>query len=486
VILTVDLGTSVTKVMVWGEDGPLATGRAELETSFGEHGRVEQDATTWWVSVVHACAAVRAGEAGPELFDAVDVVSLTGARQSFVPVTATGKPVGPGLVWSDRRAGTEAQALADALGGADQVRQATGMVLDGSAMAAKIAWLARHEPDRLAGARWLLSPRDLVVWRMTGTVVTDPTLASASGLYDASGEVVPALAGPAVGLLAEVVAPTTVVGALVPDAAGALGLRPGTSVVVGAGDRACEVLGTGASAGRPMVSWGTTANVSVPCARRPDALVAGVVVTAGAFDGWVVEGGLSAAGSFLAWLAALSGTDVDRLVDAARSSPPGARGVVATPWLGGARAPWWRDRARAAFVGLGFEHDAGDLARAAVEAVAYDAARCLAAVTAGPEAATVDGLAASGDVRSVGLWLDVLAGVTALPVRRRRFGEAASTGAVLVAARATGTAWELDRIDPIVAELEPSPALVRRYRELRPMAERVASAVVDLGDGPAT
>jgi len=485
VILTVDLGTSVTKVMVWGEDGPLASGRAPLQTSFAPGGRVEQDASTWWVSLVHACAVARTGESGPSLFDAVVAVSFTGARQTFVPVTADGRPVGPALVWSDRRAGDEAQVLARAVGGAEHVRQRTGMVLDGSAVAAKIAWLSNHEPDRLSEARWLLAPRDLAVWRMTGTVVTDVTMASATGLYDATGAPLGELAGPALGLLPEPVPSTEVAGVLGEEAAGSLGLPPGIPVVVGAGDRACEVLGSGASPQRPMVSWGTTANVSVPCAGRPVPLPPGVVATAGALGGWVVEGGLSAAGSLMAWLASVTGTEVEELMRAARASPPGARGVTATPWLGGARAPWWRDEARAAFVGLGFEHDVGDLARAALEAVAFDAARCLRALRALPEAATPQGLAASGELAKVGLWLDVLAGVSALSVRCRRFGEAASTGAALVGARATGAVLELDRIDPVSADHEPPLALVRRYQELWPVAERVAGAVAALGGGSA-
>ncbi len=60
-----------------------------------------------------------------------------------------------------------------------------------------------------------------------------------------------------------------------------------------------------------------------------------------------------------------------------RSRPPGARGLVAVPWFGGARAPWWRDGARAGFVGASLDHDAGDFARAAVESVAAEVRRCL-------------------------------------------------------------------------------------------------------------
>src|SRR3974377_2037652 len=65
----------------------------------------------------------------------------------------------------------------------------------------------------------------------------------------------------------------------------------------------------------------------------------------------------------------------DELAKLAGESPPGARGVVAVPWLDGARAPWWRDTARAGFVGLSAGHEVGDLGRAGGEWGAGEAAR---------------------------------------------------------------------------------------------------------------
>ncbi len=189
-ILTVDLGTSVTKVVVWGDDGPKAMGRSSLRFTYSAGNRVEQDPLTWWPSLVAACEAARAelGAAGPSVFGAVRALGFSAARQTFVPVAADATPLGPALVWSDRRAGAEAVSLAESLGddGADMVRRRTGVVLDAGSVAAKIAWLGHHDPETLRAARWLLAPRDLVAWRLTGDVHTDHTLASATGLYQLS------------------------------------------------------------------------------------------------------------------------------------------------------------------------------------------------------------------------------------------------------------------------------------------------------------
>lgn len=482
-ILTVDFGTSVTKVALWSEDGLVTLARSDLVTARPQLGWAEQDPVSWWTSVVVACAEARAAESGA--FGSVDVVSCSAARQTFVPLTASAEPLGRGILWSDRRAVAEAGELAAALGGDEAVRARTGVPMDAGAVAAKIAWVARRQPGRLAASDWLLSPRDLVVWRLTGEVVTDPTLASRTGLYDADVEPVAELVGPAAGKLPRVVPSDHVAGRLRAVPAAELGLRPGIPVVVGAGDRQCEVLGAGASTDRPMVSWGTTANVSVPVGARPVPVPDGVVVSRAAIDGWLLEGGLSAAGSFLAWLGRLTGRDPVDLAALAAGSAPGARGVVAVPWLDGARAPWWRDDARAGFVGLASAHDAGDLARAVMEAVAWEVARCLEAVTSGRGGdEPVAGLTLGGAGTGIPLWVTILTSVTGLPATRRRSGEAASAGAAMLAARALGMELPLDRLDPVVAEVEPDPAAVERYRELRVTADRVAAVALDLGLPP--
>jgi xylulokinase len=477
VILTLDLGTTVTKAAIWGEDGLVARARVQLTTAHPAPGRAEQDPASWWGSVVTACAAL--GESTPDATSRVEVLCLAAARETFVPVAPDGRPLGPGLLWSDRRAATESSALSRRLGGADAVRALTGVPLDAGAVAAKIAWLDAHDPEQLTAARWLLTPRDLVLWRLTGEVVTDPTLASRSGLYAVDGELVEELAGPASGLLPPVVPSDAVIGALRPGPAAELGLPVGIPVVPGAGDRACEVLGTGASPHQPMVSWGTTANVSVPVDVPPDPMPPELARSRGAIDGWVLEGGLSAAGSFLDWLGRLLGQDPSALAGLAASSPPGARGVVAVPWLDGARAPWWRDGARAAFVGLGAAHDAGDLARAVLESVAWEVARCLRVLEAADPrcrpAVLVLGGGGAADV-----WVSVLTAVTNLSARRRRSADGASAGAALLAARALGRQVDLDRLDPPGARLLPDPAAAERYAALRPGAEETAAALLGL------
>lgn len=481
-ILTVDFGSSVTKVALWGQRGLDALASVPLRTRHPRAGWSEQDPNDWWASMTAACATLRAE--APASFTSVDVIGCTGARQTMALADADGQPLGPAILWSDRRAAAEASALAATMvGGTGPTGDGADppTPIDAASVAAKLAWLSVHDTGRLEACAWVLTPRDLVAWWLTGVVATDPTMASRSGLYDQAGQVVAELAGDSARRLAPVVPSDRVSGRLTVRAAEELGLTAGTPVVIGAGDRPCEVVGSGATESGPMVSWGTTANVSMPVGHRPGRSVDGLVVSRAADGGWLIEGGLSSAGSLIAWLGRLTGHSSAALAELARGCGPGAGGVVAVPWLEGARAPWWRDDASAAFAGLRPEHGPAELARAVFESVAWDLQRCLEVMSRrGPAGPPLSELRLGGSGTGVAVWTDVLTGITGLPVTRRRSGQAASAGAAVLAARAVGMERNLDLVDPPGARTDPEPGAMAAYRSLRESSDRISTAVLGL------
>jgi sugar (pentulose or hexulose) kinase len=190
----------------------------------------------------------------------------------------------------------------------------------------------------------------------------------------------------------------------------------------------------------------------------------------------LVEAGLSASGAALAWLADLTRHDHDELLQLAAGVPPGANGVIALPWFNGARGPWWRSDASAAFAGLRSTHGAADLARALVEAVALDVARCVELVASDAEALALAGGGAGDE-----LWRKVVAAACARPVRRREHDDAASVGARIVVGAALAEPVDLDEVNPVVAEEAPDEQLIESYSALRPRSDAAAAEFLELG-----
>lgn len=468
-VLTLDLGTGATKAGLWSGRRLVALTRVPIATAHPEAGWAEQDPTRWWSSVVEACTQVQA--VAPDAYAAVRAIGFAAARESFVLVDNALTPLGAGILWSDQRAGSEAEKLGDA----GEFRARTGVVLNAATHAAKLLWVRAHRAEQFAEARWVLAPRDLVVARLTGQVVTDPSLASRTGWFAIDGGGWTSVALDAAGERLPAVRPsTTVVDGLLRDVARDLQLDRDVAVVLGAGDRACEVLGVGATSERPMVSWGTTANVSVPL--TPGRYVpTEAQVSMGALGGYVQEAGLSSSGAAIGWLESITGWSRDDLITASGDVEPGAGGLLALAWLNGARAPWWRADTHAAFVGLTAAHGPAELARALVEAVALDAARCLEFLAPDARELLLAG-AGAGD----SLWRSVLAACARKPAVRQALDEAASVGAEMVVAAALGEPLDVGALNPMVTREEPNPALIDAYRDIRARSDTAAAAVLQL------
>ena len=294
-VLTFDFGTSATKVGLWSGSTLVALTRAPVETRHPAPGLAEQDPEAWWRAAVDAVSAARA--AAPDAFAQIRTVGASTARETFACFDRQLRPLTPGIVWSDTRAAAEVATLGDPAA----FRARTGVLATAGCCAAKIAWLRAHEPDRLRDAAWLLGPRDLVFARLTGRVQTDPTVASRTGLYALDGTWLgdDALAA----RLAPVVSSVEPAPVAHPDL---LDLPADVVAVWGAGDRACEAIGVAAAPDTPLVSFGTTANVSVPHPGPVAALPSTAQVSRMVDGGYLVEAGLSVAGAAFDWLASLT------------------------------------------------------------------------------------------------------------------------------------------------------------------------------------
>jgi xylulokinase len=492
-LLGVDLGTTGAKALVVdpsrGHAEPVADGYAPYPSAVGPDGRHEQDPEDWWDAAVRAVhAALQQVPSGR-----VAAVGLSGHMHAVAPVDVDGAAIRPAMTWADRRAAPQADALVPH---AALFAQRCANPVVPAFPAARIRWLADHEPQALAAARWLVQPKDLLRHRLTGTWGTDVSDAAGTLLFDVHARrwdpELWALVGADPRLAPPVQGSTQVVGTVTAAAATATGLHEGTPVVAGAGDVACAALGAGLVApGRVYVNTGTAAQVMAPS--RTPAPGRGFVFAQAVGRGYLTMASVYAAGMSVRWMERdvleLADGSAGALDGAAEPAPPGAGGVVYLPFLLGASAPVHDPTVRAGFLGIGPEHGRAHLARAVIEGVAFACLDSAAEVqrASGEQApGTAELLVGGGGARSPVL-RDVLAACAGTPVRRLDV-EASPMGAALLAGLGVGVWADVGEATATVgtsAVRRPGEAATAAYRRSRERYREAVRVVVDLAASPA-
>ncbi|HEX8102888.1 MAG TPA: glycerol kinase GlpK [Solirubrobacteraceae bacterium] len=388
-LLAIDQGTTGTTCLVFDLEGELVAGAYR---EFGQHfprpGWVEHDAAEIW-EVTHAVAGEALQEAGLRPGE-LEAVGITNQRETVVAWDpATGEPLHRALVWQDRRTAARCDELR-AAGEEATVRVRTGLVLDPYFSATKIEWLLRNVDGLAQRARegravfgtidsWLL-------FKLCGEHITDATNASRTLLLDiASGRWDPELCG-----LFGV--PERSLPAVRPSC-GELGrTRPdvfhGFDVPVAgvAGDQQAALFGQRClEPGLGKNTYGTgsfvLANAGTAVPRAPAGLLATVAWQIGLQTTYALEASIFVTGAAVQWL-----RDGLGIIGAAAETEELARslssndGVYFVPALTGLGSPHWDPYARGTVVGLTRGSSRAHLARAALEAMAYqtvDAVRAM-------------------------------------------------------------------------------------------------------------
>jgi glycerol kinase len=457
-ILAVDQGTTNTKAVLLDERAAvIARGVRPVPVTFPKPGWVEQDADQIWRSVVDAvdeCLS-RTGRARPM------ALALTNQRESAVVwERATGRPVGPVIVWQCRRTADRVQALA-ASGVEPLVRARTGLTLDPLFSATKIRWLIDHTPDgpaRAAGGDLCAGTIDSwLIWQLTGgaTHATDVTNASRTQLLDLASAGwdaellrifdVPAAVLPVVQSSSHVFGPVTTIAAIADV--------PVASVI---GDSHAALFGHAAFAsGSVKATYGTGSSLMMPRATpapSPRGLSTTIAWGVGASRQYAHEGNITVTGSGIAWIAGLlpCGGDPACAAELARSVPD-TGGAYFVPALAGLGAPHWDAEARGVISGLTRGTTPAHVARAAVEAVAYQVRDVFDAMDADagrPARLLADGGAAQNDTL-----MQFQADILGVPVRRDDSEDVSARGAAWLAGLAVGVWRSFDELAalPVVA-----------------------------------
>ena len=463
-ILSLDQGTSSSRALLFDEKAQVVSvAQREFRQIFPHPGWVEHDAEEIWASQLSvAHEALARADIRP---DQVRAIGITNQRETTVVWDRkTGQPIANAIVWQDRR--TSGMCKAWKADHGEMITEKTGLVVDSYFSASKLVWLLENVP----GARERAEAGELcfgtvdswLIWKLSqGQVhVTDPSNASRTMLYNIErgewdSELLELFGVPS-SLLPTVVpsqgefAETSVLGGTIPLAGiagdqqsalfGQLCHQPGYSKNT-YGTGCFMLLQTGAERRRSKnqllstIAWGRDGATSYA--------LEGSVCIGGAAVGWLRDGlGIIQ-----------SSSEVEPLARSVESSD----GVIFVPAFNGLGTPYWDQDARGTILGLTRGSGRAHIARATLEAIAFQVADLMEAMQKDAEvdlqALRVDGGAAQND-----LLMQIQADLLQAPVVRPKNTETTALGAALLAGLAVGLYPDMEYLsgcDEIDRTFEP-------------------------------
>jgi len=472
-VLALDQGTTSSRAIVFDEEGRICgLAQKELPQIYPRPGWVEHDPLVIWRDQLEAA---RQAIANARL-RALDIaaIGITNQRETTVLWERDGgRPLANAIVWQDRRTG-EACARLRSGGLEPQVRSRTGLLLDPYFSATKLAWLL----DTLPGARQRAWRGELafgtidtwLAWNLTGgrLHVTDATNASRTLLYDihrgAWDEDLLAMFDIPREVLPQVRRSSEVVGETQPELFGAA-----IPIAGMAGDQQAALFGQAChDPGMAKNTYGTGCFLLMHTGERAPPPAGGLIVTRAAQVSerpeYALEGSVFIAGAAVQWLRdglGLIGSAAE--VEDLAATVPDTGGACFVPAFAGLGAPYWDAEARGTLVGLTRGTTRAHLARATLEAIAFQSADLIAAMSGA--GAALSELRVDGGATANALLMQFQADVLGVPVVRPRIMETTALGAAYLGGLAAGV-WS-------------SPAALREHwaveRRFEPRMEKEAA-----------
>lgn len=474
-ILALDQGTTSSRAIVFNRQGTIVnTAQKEFKQIYPKAGWVEHDGNEIWSTQagVAAEAITGAGLNGKN----IAAIGITNQRETtLIWDRETGKPVHNAIVWQDRRTSDYCDKLKKKDGLVEKVQEKTGLILDSYFSATKIKWIL----DNVGGVRERAEKGELafgtmdswLVWNLTRGEqhITDVTNASRTMIYNIHSlewdqellELfdIPESLLPEVKQSSEVYGETktTIFASKVPIA----GI---------AGDQQAALFGQRCiESGMVKNTFGTGCFMVMNTGNKPIKSENNLLTTIGwQVDGkveYALEGSIFIAGAVVQWLRDELGliqksADVEKLA----ASVDNNDGVYLVPAFAGLGAPHWNQHARGTMVGLTRGSNAGHIARAALEGIAYqvmDVLKCMEA----DSGIDIQELRVDGGATANNMLMQFQADILQAPVVRPKTLETTALGAAYLAGLAVGywkdqkeinDQWQLDR--KFKTEMKPARA----------------------------
>lgn len=478
-----DLGTSGDKATLFSVSGKLIKNViCAYDTHFFNSTWAEQNPSDWWKAF---CLA------NQELLKGVDKrqvagIAFSGQMMGCVVVDHNGDVLRPAIIWADQRSIYEEQDIRKKIE-EWEFYKITGHRISSAYSIEKLMWIKNNEPEIYKKTYKMLQPKDYIIFRLTGRLVTDYTDASGTNCMDLENlkwsEKILKITEIDHEKLTDIQDSTCVTGVISKNISQECGLAAGTPVVLGAGDGLCAAVGAGSvNDGDAFNYLGSSSWVALtsgkPIFDRKMRTYNWAHMIKGKFS---PNGTMQAAGNSYQFIrkilckdlekkAVLEKIDIYELMNRELGqSGLGANGLLYLPYILGERSPRWNPNARGAFIGLKMEHQRKDLIRACVEGIIMNLSIILNVF----QQSTIDikalnvigGLAKSKEIRQI------IADVYGLEIRKlRRVDEATSMGAAVAAGIGVGELKDFNDISKFI-EIEdvarPQKNCFEEYKKLK-------------------
>jgi sugar (pentulose or hexulose) kinase len=484
-LVGIDVGTTSTRVAIYGVDGQLLSDAASShDITHPRLGWAEQNADVWWNGVVTATRCAMDKFIYPA--DSIKGIAITSMRQTFVCLDCYQKPLRPAILWYDTRHAAQVDWVRSTIGNLT-VYELTGSP-PGRRTVYKVMWLKENEPHIYDATFRIVFIPDYILLRLTGELATTPGVSFASGCLDVSNPTqwaenfiiqcglepdkwVPTIKMPGV-----------IAGLVTKSAASVTGFPEGTPVVLAAGDQACGNLGVGVcKPGILGINGGTSCALQTPSQRLPLIESMDHFVDFSPAGYYVAENGITSGTAALTeWFRDNFGhpeiTETnsegklwDALYELANLAPPGNMGMMVVPYFRGANGPLWDPRARGVIVGLSTDHGREHLMRGLLEGLAFESRRILENMERGTDI-EITSVRSYGGASNSDIWNQIFADVLGRPVTVSIDPSPVSLGAAIAAGYGVGLYRNpVDAAERMVQTrkiYEPNPLLVDLYSEL--------------------
>ncbi|MDF1813938.1 MAG: glycerol kinase GlpK [Verrucomicrobiales bacterium] len=455
-ILALDQGTTSSRSIIFDSHGSIVSSAQEEYTQiYPEPGRVEHDAKEIWASQLRTAREVIANS-GVAIAD-IAGIGITNQRETVVVWDRkTGEPVTNAIVWQDRRTAEYCRKLSEDKNAAPNIQRRTGLIIDAYFSGSKLRWILENVPgvrERAENGELAFGTVDSwLVWNLTGGAlhITDAGNASRTMLcridtVEWDPDLLQGFDIPA-SMLPEIRQSSEIYGSTIPELFGSP--LPVAGI---AGDQHAALFGQAChSSGMAKNTYGTGCFLLMNTGTEKVISRHNLLTTvAWQIDGvteYALEGSVFIAGAVVQWLRDQLGiieesSDIEALAQSVEDSG----GVYFVPAFAGLGAPHWDGFARGTIVGMTRGTNKAHLARAALEAIAFQSMELIEAMEKDSGIRLTE-LRVDGGATKNDLLMQIQADLLDVPVVRSNVAETTALGAAYLAGLATGVWADKDEI----------------------------------------